>query len=36
MSEEKIKEIAREEMLDTIKTELNSSMIFVYVKNLDI
>ena len=35
MSEEKIKEIAREEMLDTIKTELNSSMIFVYVKNLE-
>lgn len=33
--EEDIKNIAREEMLDTIKTRLDSAMIFTYVDNLE-
>ena len=35
MSEEEIKRIASVEMLNTIKTKLNSSMIFVYIENLE-
>lgn len=35
MNEEEIKRMANEEMLNTIKTELNSSMIFVYIENLE-
>ena len=35
MREEEIKEIAREEMLDTIISKLNSSMIFIYINNLE-
>ena len=35
MSEEEIKKIAREEMLDTIKSKLNSSLIFIYINNLE-
>ena len=35
MSEEEIKKLAREEMLDTIKSKLDSSMIFTYINNLE-
>ena len=35
MSEEEIKKIAREEILDTIKSKLDSSMIFTYINNLE-
>ncbi len=35
MSEEEIKELARKEILDTIKNKLDSSMIFTYINNLE-
>ena len=35
MSEEKIKELARQSMLETIKTNLDSAMIFTYIKSLE-
>lgn len=35
MNREEIKEIARESMLETLKTNLDSAMIFTYVKSLE-
>lgn len=35
MREEEIKKLIREETLDTIKSKLDSSMIFVYIENLE-
>ena len=35
MTEEEIKKLAREEMLNTIKSKLDSSMIFIYVSALE-
>lgn len=35
MSKEEIKQLTKEEMLKTIKNDLHSEMIFVYVDNLE-
>ena len=35
MNKEEIKELARESMLETLKTNLDSAMIFTYVKSLE-
>ena len=35
MNIEQLKEMAREEMLNTLKTNLDSAMIFTYIKTLE-
>ena len=35
MNEDKVRELARNSMLETIKTNLDSGMIFTYIKSLE-
>lgn len=35
MNKEEIKELARQSMIETIKTNLDSAMIFMYIKSLE-
>lgn len=35
MNNEEIQQLARESMLETIKTNLDSAMIFIYIKSLE-
>lgn len=35
MNKEEIKELARQSMLETIKTDLDSAIIFIYIKSLE-